>query len=235
MSLWIYGMMTNTSWAMDTGLWMQSFWGQVIIGAILVSVFCIIALFGTRALSYVMNVIVFIPLITGFVTIGYFVWGWVNAPTLAMNQFNAIFGAGAADKVWSIAKEAGFDPVKYAMGSNFSSSMMAATLATWAYIGFTAPTFFGSEVKDPGKSFKVAIMGGTVFIMIYYVLLAGSCWRSYGDFITAYCYAAANAGDKLAAAIGVSSAPTGVLPFFGAILAYPNTLVMLLIAVTGAF
>ncbi|MHA1632656.1 MAG: APC family permease [Candidatus Freyarchaeota archaeon] len=235
MSLWIYGLMTGNSWAMDAGLWMQGFWGQIIIGTILVSIFCIIALLGTRTLAYVMNVIVFIPLVTGFVTIGYFIWGWMNAPTLALSNFDAIFGAEAADKVWTVAENAGFSLKKYAMGSNFASTMMAATPATWAYIGFTTPAFMGSEVKEPGRSFKIALIGSTVFILCYYVLLCGSCWGSYGDFITAYCYAAANAPNELAAALGVSRAPDGILPFFGAVLAYPNTLMMLLIAVTGAF
>ena len=233
MSLWMYGLMTNNSWAMNTGAWMQGFWGQVIVGSFLVIVFCLIALLGTRALAYVMNIIVAIPLITGFITIGYFTWGALT-PGLAEQKFNAIFGAGAWDKVWNVAKDAGFDLAKYKRGTNWASTMGMATPATWAYIGFTCSSFFGSEVKDPSKSLMISMAFGAICIMIYYVVLSGTCWGAWGDFITAYNYAQANAPDKLAAALGVQDAPLGILPFFGAMLAYPNTAIMILIILTGA-
>ena len=235
MSIWIYGIMVNDAGAISLGTWMQSFWGQVIVGTILVTIFIVIALFGTKALAYTMDVIVIIPLITGFITIGYLVWGALS-PGLATAQFNAIFGSGAWDRVWNVAIAAGYDKATYAFGSNMNNTMLYTIPATWAYIGFTAPAFFGSEVKEPSKSYKIAMIIGPVFIMFYYVVLAAGVWGSYGSFISAYVYASEKAGPQLASALGLSAAaPTPVLPFFAAILAYPNTVMMVTLAVTGAF
>ncbi len=234
MSLWIYGAMVNDAGAMSLGLWMQSFWGQVIIGMILVTIFIVIALFGTKALAVTMDIIVIIPLITGFITIGYLAWGALT-PGLAMAQFNKIFGAGAWDKVWKVALNAGYDKAKYAFASNMNSTILYTIPATWAYIGFTAPAFFGGEIKEPSRSFKIAMIFGPIFIMFYYWAYAAGVWGSYGSFVSAYVFASEKAPDALAAALGTSSPPTPVLPFFAAILAYPNTAIMVLIAITGAF
>ncbi len=233
LSLWIYGMMTHNQGLMNTGTWMQSAMGQIIVGCILVIIFSVLALVGMRLFGAIMNVIVGIPLITGIITIGYFAMGTVT-PGLAQAQFNAIFGSGAWDKVFKAATDAGFSLQQYAMGSNFASTMGAATPATWAYIGFTMSSFIGSEVKDPSRSLMISMALGTVVIMAYYVILSGTCWGAFGDFITAYTYAADKAPQALAAALGVANAPPGILPFFGAVLAYPNTAIMEIIAITGA-
>ena len=240
MSIWIYGIMVGDKGAMALGTWMESFWGQVIVGSILVTIFIIIALFGTKALAYTMNIIVIIPLITGFLTIGYLLWG-TFVPGLAMSKFNAIFGAGAWDKVLDVAKKAitanGETMSKYAFGTSMKNTMLYTIPATWAYIGFTAPAFFGSEVKEPSRSYKIAMIWGPVFVMFYYVIIAAGVWGAYGSFISYYVYASQHAPGQLAAALGLSAAspPTPVLPFFAAILAYPNTAIMVTLAVTGAF
>ena len=234
MSIWMYGLMVDSPGAMKAGAWMTGVVGQIIVGSILVIIFCIIALLGTRALAYVMNVIVIIPVITGFLTIGYFAWGAMNAPVIAKTKFDQIFGTGAWDKVWDLAIAEGMDPDVYHRGASWAATMGMATPATWAYIGFTCSSFFGSEVKDPSRSLMISMFVGAILIMIYYVVISATCWGAWGDFIFAYNYAyGANPG-QLAAILGVDEAPEGILPFFAAMLAYPNTPIMILLILTGA-
>ncbi len=233
LSVWIYGLMTKNKGLMDFGIWAQGPVGQIVFGFFLVLIFSVLALVGMRVFGAIMNVIVGIPLITGIITIGYFAWGTLT-PGLAQAQFNAIFGAGAWDGVWKAATDAGFSLQQFAMGSNWASTMGAATPATWAYIGFTMTSFIGSEVKDPSRSLMISMALGTVVILIYYVVLSGVCWGAFGDFITAYHYAALNNAEGLSAALGGIEAPPAILPFFGAILAFPNTAIMIIIAITGA-
>ena len=117
--------------------------------------------------------------------------------------------------------------------------MGMATPATWAYIGFTCSSFFGSEVKDPSRSLMISMALGSIFIMVYYVVLSGLCWSSYGDFITAFNYCWKYAHDDLVSLLAVEGLPSGlptlgILPFFAAVLAYPNTAIMVILVLTGA-
>ena len=263
MSIWMYGLMqykagvAGAKKIMDAGAWMTGFWGQIIVGSLLVIIFCLIALFGTKALAYVMNIIVIIPLITGFITIGYFAWGAMT-PGLAKTKFEQIFGAGTWQKIMDTAPTVlppegaeKFTLEKFHRGASWAATMGMATPATWAYIGFTCSSFFGSEVKDPSRSLMISMVLGSICILVYYVILSGTCWAAYGDFITAYnyiwesdqthYYKLVRAGKTpdipepvLPGILGVEEAPEGILPFFAAILAYPNTFIMVLLIVTGA-
>ncbi|MHA1723194.1 MAG: APC family permease [Candidatus Baldrarchaeia archaeon] len=258
MSIWMFGLMQYKAGAagaeniMNFGKWMSSTQGQIIVGTILVVIFCLIALLGTRALAYVMNIIVIIPIITGFLTIGYFSWGAMNAPLRAKEKFEAIFGTGTWDKILETAPTVPppegvpqFDPEKFHMGASWAATMGMATPATWAYIGFTCSSFFGSEVKDPSRSLMISMVLGAILIMVYYLVISGTCWAAYGDFITAYNYIwesdKAHETEVLAGILGVSEAPgatpgapEGILPFFAAILAYPRTPIMVILILTGA-
>ncbi len=231
LSVWTAGLIFHNPAWMDIGVRMQTdpMWIIGLGTLINIITFAIVSL-GARVYAPFMNVVFLIPLVGSICTlVALGVWGPV-----AKMKFDAVFGAGAWDRVVEAAKAAGWTHEKYGFGVSWSETMKACTPATWAYIGFTAAAFVGSEVKEPSKSFFVGMTIGSIFIIILYVLYSGFLYWTWGDFVSMYTFLAANKPEALAAALGVSKAPESMLPFFAAICAYPIAPMAFFIAVTGA-
>ena len=233
--LWLYGSITNNASYLEMASWLQGFEGMLTIGVLLVTLFSIIAILGTKLITMVLSILVAIPMVTSVIQIVYLAIGWAGAPAYAVEHFNMVFGEGAWDKVWTVAKEAGYSSAKYGIGASMDSTMLAAvTGAAMAYAGVEKPIFVGGEIKDPGKVLKMVYIVGTAYVVVYYIFLTSAVWGAYGEFISAYLYAWKFAKGELAAALGTASAPRGILPFFASILAAPNETLMLLICATAA-
>jgi APA family basic amino acid/polyamine antiporter len=58
-----------------------------------------------------------------------------------------------------------------AAGSNFYGFGMAALAALWAYNGWYSLTLVAGEVRDPGRSIPLALVGGMATVIVLYVLI----------------------------------------------------------------
>lgn len=60
-----------------------------------------------------------------------------------------------------------------ATATTFSVSMVASALVSimWAYDGWADLSYIGGEIKDPGRNFPLALIGGTFLIIAIYLLL----------------------------------------------------------------
>jgi amino acid transporter len=233
LSLWLGGIATNNPGLQSIGLtWMMDPMSKLIGGFILITIFLIIGLLGLRLYALIMNILLIIPAIGSFLTIGAFATGLGAAQA----QWEALFGAGSWDQVFTIAEQYGWSKAEYGIGRSFAATMQATAPATWAYIGFTATAFVGSEVRDPSKSFMVGVVLGSVIIAAYYITVSAAVYAAYGDFISAYTFITFNseASAALAAAYGMEQIPVSLLPFYAAVLVHQNGFVAVFISVTGA-
>ncbi len=243
LGVWIVGLAFGDQGLMDIGNWLMKAWdvGSVAglaIGALLVIIWWIIGLVGLRVYAAIMNIVLIIPAIGSLITLGLFGSAMLN-PDLPVKMWESRFGTGSVEKVFQLAEELGWDPNKYAYGASWPGTMAASIAATWAFIGFTATAFVGSEVKHPTRSMLVGMFVGTLMIAVYYVALTFmmyGAWNINGkNFISAYAFAFTENSSKLSAeALGGKPAPMPCLPLFAAILT-DNFAIAFYVAITAAF
>jgi len=243
LSLWIAGVALKNPALISTGLvWMNEAWAKAVGGAVLVTIFLIIGLLGLRLYATIMNILLIIPAIGSLFMIAAFASGMGAAQAM----WEEVFGAGTWDAVFRIARNYGWSEKVYGMGASWTATMQATVPATWAYIGFTATAFVGSEVREPSKSFMVGIALGSTIIAAYYIFISWAVYAAYGNFVSAYTYltsqssplysdpakwAAAQA--DLKAALGMDP-PVSILPLYAAILFHRMPWAAFVCAITGA-
>lgn len=71
------------------------------------------------------------------------------------------------------------DPIwPAALGSGVFGAFLAALAASlWAYDGWEDLNLVGSEVKNPGRNFPRALVGGVAFVAVVYVVFSAACLR----------------------------------------------------------
>jgi len=233
LSVWTAGLALHNPGLQSTGLWLMAepiAW--LIFGFVLVTIFLIIGLLGLRLYALIMNILLIIPAIGSLLTIGAFAAGMGAAKA----KWEALFGAGAWDAVFRVAEKYGWSEEVYGIGKSFTATMHATVPATWAYIGFTATAFVGSEVRDPSKSFLIGVFIGTIIIAAYYIVVSWAVYAAYGNFVSAYTFVTLNdeAAAELASIYGMERIPSGMLPLFAAVLVHESPWIAFFIAITGA-
>jgi len=233
LSVWTAGLALGDKGLQNVGLWLMSdpvAW--LAIGFVLVTIFLIVGLLGLRLYALIMNILLIIPVIGSFLTLGAFASGM----GVAKAKWESLFGAGSWDAVFEVAEKYGWSVEEYGIGKSFVATMQATVPATWAYIGFTATAFVGSEVRDPSKSFMIGVFIGTIIIAAYYVVVSWAVYAAYGNFVSAYTFVTLNAdaAAELASRYGMTALPSGMLPFFAAVLVHEMGAVAFFIAITGA-
>lgn len=229
LGLWVVGKAMNAPGIIALGLALQDETISVIGGLILVAVMSLIAILGMRIYSWFINILWVIPAVGSFITLGYFGGAMVGANAQA--AWDNVFGAGVWDKVVSFAETSGWSEAQYGFGIDMSATFYTMIPATWAYIGFTSPAFVGSEVRDPPRGMLMGVALGSIVIAIYYVIISALCYGAYGNFVSAYGFAAAQPGFE--AAVGMPALEP-MLPLFGGVLAMDVPVLAFFIAVTGA-
>jgi amino acid transporter len=132
-------------------------------GLLLVWVFALIALLGTKLYGRLMEIMFYIPAAITVVFFAMWIAGALN-PSVVVDGFTA--ATGAAPQVYvdtaiatgMTANPAGFfDAFSFALGGAF-----------WAYMGWYATTFLAGEVKEANKKLpKVLLVSGLVIMVVY--------------------------------------------------------------------
>ncbi len=190
------------------GSWMQSTEAGVWIGIVLVVIFFVVTVAGLNIFGKVLNAMLIVAVAGSFFMILYL---------LAGNEINAMANyALAFSNPMDMALSGGLDNAVtrlYAVfymdylestalaytdaaitGQGLQDTFSAVALLTWAYIGFTASTFVGGEVKEPNRSMVISVIYGTCIIAAYYIGISYLAYNSSGLFGNVYAFATGTQG-----------------------------------------
>ncbi|MDI6904527.1 MAG: APC family permease [Candidatus Bathyarchaeia archaeon] len=132
-------------------------------GMVVVWVFAILALLGTKLYGRIMHVMFWIPAI---ITIGFFaMWiAGVMNPDLLATGVQDVMGATPDDMV-TLAINTGMTAD---IPSFFDAFSYALPGAFWAYMGWYSTTFIAGEVKEANRKLpKVVVSAGLLILIIY--------------------------------------------------------------------
>lgn len=206
----------------------------IVIGIIIVVIFWVLALFGVDIYGKVLNASFIIAVIGSFITIGVYAGAFMGGGEAAMAAAwnSSPFGTqgtqfyyASYDQIITAGAVAGTAPFDFGATMTFM-----AVGAIWAYIGYTATSFIGGEVKSPKRNMLIGLGMGTILIAVYYIGISGLMYGSVGVFIKSYTYCDVN-GVVLN---GNTPPVVALLPTFAAILMHSNPAVAVFIAITGA-
>jgi APA family basic amino acid/polyamine antiporter len=132
-------------------------------GLLLVWIFALVALLGTKMYGRLMQVLFYIPAAITVLFFAMWIAGVLN-PQVVIDGFTKVTGA-SPDVYTSTSLATGmadnpagfFDAFSFALGGAF-----------WAYMGWYATTFLAGEVKEANKKLpRVLLVAGLVIIVIY--------------------------------------------------------------------
>jgi len=177
----ISGVVLNNTGLLDFSQWLSTQGGHWVVGSIFVFGFALLALFGMRIYSWVVNILgtlAIIGVISNLIILG----GFGLASGAAVAGWDRVFGAGAYEKVVQKSFELssqykGAFPVA---PFGWTDTMRAGIGAIWAYIGITSAVYVGGEIKSPSKTLFTSQVLGTIVIMLYYISLPAlvySAWQ----------------------------------------------------------
>jgi amino acid transporter len=229
----VAGLLTNNKALMDTAYIVTDPVKQFIIALILIVLLWALNFFGVRAIKWTMRIITIIPLAT---TIATLVGLAVIGSNAVLSNWDKVFGAGTAEAIMNAAFKGGeyagtsVEPLSQAPFWDATHSMLLWTL--WAWTGFEAVTFVGSEVKNPTKSYIKGYIGAFIAIMLLYVAnaflvpLVGNY-----DFLAAYSYLQMNYPDVLSSIVKGLPTPDPSVPLVASV-AFLNPIIALIIGLT---
>ena len=137
-------------------------------GIIIVWVFALLGLLGTKLYGRLLQVMFYIPAIITILFFGMWAAGAMN-PSVVVNGVEQVMGA-SPEKFMDLAIDTGmtknvtgfFDAFSFALGGAF-----------WAYMGWYATAFLAGEVKEANKKLpKMLLVAGAIIMVVY--LLASS-------------------------------------------------------------
>jgi amino acid transporter len=229
----VAGLLTNNKALMDTAYIVTDPVKQFIIALILIVLLWALNFFGVRAIKWTMRIVTVIPLAT---TIATLVGLAVIGSNAVLSNWDKVFGAGTAEAIMNAAFKGGeyagtsVEPLSQAPFWDATHSMLLWTL--WAWTGFEAVTFVGSEVKNPTKSYIKGYIGAFIAIMLLYVAnaflvpLVGNY-----DFLAAYSYLQMNYPDVLSSIVKGLPTPDPSVPLVASV-AFLNPIIALIIGLT---
>jgi len=143
-------------------------WGpaeEFIGGLVIVWIFAILALLGTKLYGRLLEVMFYVPAVITIVFFAMWISGAMN-PAVVADGVQKVMGRPPGDIV-NIALDQGlaenakgfFDAFSFALGGAF-----------WAYMGWYATTFLAGEVKEANKKLPMVLLTSGLVIMIVYLL-----------------------------------------------------------------
>jgi amino acid transporter len=139
--------------------------GLLVGGLVIVWIFAIIALLGTKLYGRLMEVLFYIPAAITIVFFAMWIAGAFN-PSLITKGVSDVMGV-TPDRIIQLAKNTGMIAHKAGFFDAFS---MALGGAFWAYMGWYATTFVAGEVKEANKKLPMVLLVAGLAIMIVYLL-----------------------------------------------------------------
>jgi amino acid transporter len=142
--------------------------GRFIAGLIIVWIFAIIALLGTKLYGRLMEVMFYIPAAITIIFFVLWVAGTLNPSALATGVQNVMKAPPSTFNAVAVGTGMTSSPAGF-----FDAFSAALPGAFWAYMGWYATTFLAGEVKEANKKLpKVLLVAGLLIMIIY--LLASS-------------------------------------------------------------
>ena len=139
--------------------------GRFLGGLVIVWIFAIIALLGTKLYGRLMEVIFYIPAAITIIFFAMWIAGAMNPTAIATGVEN-VMGASPSTFV-RVANETGMtaNPAGF-----FDAFSIALGGAFWAYMGWYATTFLAGEVKEANKKLPQVLLVAGLLIMVVYLL-----------------------------------------------------------------
>jgi len=139
--------------------------GRFLGGLVIVWIFAIIALLGTKLYGRLMEVIFYIPAAITIIFFAMWIAGAMNPAAVATGVEN-VMGAPPSTFV-AVANATGMtaNPVGF-----FDAFSIALGGAFWAYMGWYATTFLAGEVKEANKKLPQVLLVAGLLIMVVYLL-----------------------------------------------------------------
>ncbi|MGC8975587.1 MAG: APC family permease [Thermoprotei archaeon] len=215
----VAGLLSGNSFLISSAYAVTDPMTQFIIALILVVLLWALNFFGTRAIKWTLRIVTIIPLT---ITVGVLVGLALAGPNTGFSNWDKVFGAGTSSAIMKAAFEGGkygdiqVEPLSAVPLWDGTYSMLLWTL--WAWTGFEAVTFVGSEVKNPTKSYLKGYVGAFIAIMLLYTanafLLPLAC--NY-DFMAAYAYLQMNYPDVLSQILKGLPTPDPSVPLMASV------------------
>jgi len=187
----IAGDILKWGWLVDVGITMsEELWAIFAVGFVLFVIFTLIDMLGSRWMKWSINIMFIIYMVGALLAIGLLV---MNTPTSAATAWDKAWGTGAYNQIVSESTALNWSKAP------FSWDAVHGSLATsfWAFVGFEFVAPLGSEIREPKKSMFWGSIVATIFIAVWYLIIAGSLYRAYGmDFISRYDHVYYNAPDS---------------------------------------
>ncbi len=132
-------------------------------GLVVVWIFAIIALLGTRLYGWIMHVMFWIPAV---ITVGFFAM-WISGamdPSLVATGVQDVMNT-APGNLMTLAVDTGMTTN---ISDFYSAFSFALAGAFWAYMGWYSTTFVAGEVKEANKKLPmVVVISGLIIMLVY--------------------------------------------------------------------
>jgi amino acid transporter len=137
-------------------------------GLVIVWIFALIALLGTKLYGRLMEVLFYIPAAITIIFFAMWIAGAMD-PNLVVKGVQDVMGTTPKAIVDLALSEAGGSMASHAAGF-FDAFSFALGGAFWAYMGWYATTFLAGEVKEANKKLPMVLLVSGLVIMIVYLL-----------------------------------------------------------------
>ncbi len=133
-----------------------------IIAVMLIVIFTTINCASVALAGRIATALTFVKIfLIAFVGIGAFVWVTGGS----FSNFSLMNTGGACE---GVAESVKYGSASYSFIAGFGAAMLGAL---WGYDGWNNLTLVAGEIEKPGKNIPIALIGGTVVIMILYVFV----------------------------------------------------------------
>jgi len=137
-------------------------------GLVVVWVFALLALLGTKMYGRLLSIMFYVPAAITIIFFAMWIAGIMNPAAVSAGVQQAL--GAPPSKFMEIAVATGmtenavgfFDAFSFAVGGAF-----------WAYMGWYATTFLAGEVKEANKKLPMVVMSAGLIIMVVYLLAVG--------------------------------------------------------------
>jgi amino acid transporter len=137
-------------------------------GLVIVWIFALIALLGTKMYGRLMEVLFYIPAAITIIFFAMWIAGAMD-PSVVAKGVQDVMGTTPEAMVNLALSEAGGSMATHAVGF-FDAFSFALGGAFWAYMGWYATTFLAGEVKEANKKLPMVLLVSGLTIMIVYLL-----------------------------------------------------------------
>ena len=145
-------------------------------GLVIVWIFAILALLGTKLYGAIMHIMFWIPAIITVAFFAMWIAGATN-PNLLATGVEEVMGA-KPDEFVTLALNSGMADHMATVYDAFSYALPGAF---WAYMGWYATTFIAGEVKEANRKLpKVVVLAGLIILLVYAAATTASALPGMG-------------------------------------------------------